>query len=471
MKAHLATSGYWKIDESDITYSGELYLNEEEGAILLYIRIPNTGPPGSYFEIPLEIDHISGTAINGAKMTLLSCSRISMESRLGLEDVFGYQVNYLLENVSFEKQADIVFSKLQIQIPGVIRWGAISNYGRTKNDGYESIIELQEVEAISIYSDPEYDLSYSLIPNFPWFDFMKEEITLKQYPYLVIESSKAQSLFWFVEIALKMKNMIEIAMSKPLSFGKMLAESPSIIIEIDGSEERKEVIDIKHFLFSESKKEETEYRGFPFLFNLIELHESGDFSAWQKVSTLMSPIIELYIDDLYNQSLSINRHFLNMSQALETYHSRMVCNGDLRDYKERVEKIASKQYGDSREKVRMFLTEGSRSFITFRSRIADLLLADFQFSFYTGNIEELDFPQVIATTRNFYTHYNQNSEEKALKGEELVEAYHVLRNILEYYLLRELGFNEEFINKRIGDRSKPLQIRNSIKRSAENQEL
>lgn len=468
MKAHLATSGYWKIGTSDITYSGDLYRNEEEGGIFIYISVPNSGPPGSYFEIPLQIEYIQGTAINGAEMTLLNCSRIAMESKVGLEDVYGYQVDYMLENVSFEKQEDIVFSKLQIQVPGVVKWGAISNYGRTKNDGYRNVIKLQEVKDVSIYSDSHYDLSYSLIPSFPWFDFMKEEITLKQSPYLIIKSTQPQSLFWFIEIALKMKNMIEIAMGKPLSFGKMTAESPSIVREIEGRETRKEVIDIKHFLFSENKDEEIEYRGVPFLFNLVELHESGDFYAWQRVSTLLEPVIELYIDDLYNQSLSTNRHFLNMSQALETYHSRMICDGNFSDYKERVERIISNQYGSSREKAKRFLTEGSRGKITFRNRIADLFLADFQFFFYTGDIKELDFPQVIANTRNFYTHYNQTTEKKALKGSDLEDAYRMLRSILEYYLLRELGFNEEFISKRIRDRTQPLEIRNSIRHTEKN---
>ncbi|MFP3386705.1 hypothetical protein, partial [Tritonibacter sp. SIMBA_163] len=83
-----------------------------------YISVPNSGPPGSYFEIPLQVDYIQGTAVNGAKMALLNCSRVAMESKVGLEDVYGYRVEYMLENVSFEQQEDIVFSKLQIQVPG-----------------------------------------------------------------------------------------------------------------------------------------------------------------------------------------------------------------------------------------------------------------------------------------------------------------------------------------------------------------
>lgn len=54
----------------------------------------------------------------------------------------------------------------------------------------------------------------------------------------------------------------------------------------------------------------------------------------------MEPIIELYIDSLYNEKLSTSRHFQNMVQALETYHSRRICN-TLPDFKKRVEQLIS----------------------------------------------------------------------------------------------------------------------------------
>jgi hypothetical protein len=468
LKAHLAATGYWEISGTDTKYHGDLYLNEKEGAIFLYIRVPNNGSPGSYLKVPLEIDYIDGTAINGAKMTLLDCSRISMKSQVGVEDVYGYQAKFMLENISFEKKEDIVFSRLQIQMPGIIKWGAKSNYGIPEKGKYESVINFQEIEPVSIHSDKKYDLSYSLIPRLPFFDFMKEEIKLKQFPYLIIESKKAQSLEWFLEIASKMKNMIEIAMGTPLAFGKMIAESPSVTWNIEGEVERKKAIEIMHFLLSDNENEDKENQENNFLFNLLELHENGDFSRWQNVSALMEPIIELYIDDLYNKNLSISRHFLNMIQALETYHSRMICNGNLNDYKRRVEEVISIRPNGFKPGDREFLIGKSQKFITLGNRVSDLLVADFKIHFYTGDIKFLNFPKVISDTRNYYTHYNPKLEGKALKDDKLVTVYYILRNMLEYYLLRELGFNEEFIGNRINDRIKPIKISNDIKRTEEN---
>src|SRR5699024_252196 len=109
-----------------------------------------------------------------------------------------------------------------------------------------------------------------------------------------------------------------------------------------------------------------------------------------------------------------------------------------------------------REKDREFLLDDSRNFITLKSRLADLLLANYRFIFYTGEFKLLEFPQIIATTRNYYTHYNQKLEDRSLKGEKLVTAFHILRNILEFYLLKEFGFEEDFIHERIRERIKPI---------------
>jgi len=180
----------------------------------------------------------------------------------------------------------------------------------------------------------------------------------------------------------------------------------------------------------------------------------------------MEPIIELYIDSLYNEYLSIERHFLNMIQALETYHSRMIAS-TIRDYKQRVEDLVKDRPKDIQNDQKKFLLGDSYKQVTLKARLTDLIIADFKFRFYTGEFTYLEFPQIIATTRNYYTHYNQRLENKALKGEDLRVAFHILRNILEFYLLKEFGFDEHFIHERIRKRIAPIRtsidIRNADK--------
>ncbi|MED2976611.1 hypothetical protein P4284_07815 [Bacillus swezeyi] len=458
MELRFSTSGSWNIEGSTTNYRGDLYINENEGGIVLNIRIPNQDSIG-YSDLPSEVPFISGTTIDGVKITLVDCNMISTISLIGAEEIYRFQAMFMVKGVSFEKGDDILFSKVDLSIPGIIQWGNVSSYTNKSADfgKLSSHIQLNQVDPIEIYTCDEYTLSYVLSHDFP-IDLMKEEITLKQNAYLVIESKSLQPLIWFINIAIKMKRIIEIAMGVPLGFTKMIAESPKVYWKF---EEKKRFIPIEvtHALTLDKRIEQDieMLRKHDFLFTLNDLLKKANFTQWQNVSSIMEPIIELYIDDLYNEGLSISRHFLNIIQALETYHSRMVCNGTLGDYKKRVSKIISVKHDTAKQDTRDFLLGESFRWkdsrpITLRNRIADLVLAESRFLFYTGNIHINEFPNIIAVTRNYYTHYNQKLEKKALKGEDLIHAYNILCNILEYYLLKELGFEEDFISSQINKR-------------------
>ncbi|MDN4525489.1 HEPN domain-containing protein [Fictibacillus fluitans] len=470
MKMNFLATGFWNINELTLPHRGDLYLDAEGGEINLEIHIPNKGELLNFLELPLEIPFIKGSTSNGSQVTLVDCSRKSTSGRMGSVATLGYKAKYMLSGVAFEKKEDIVFSKMQIDIPGIIQWGNVSNYNIPESYIKDGLIELNILEPINIFTCDEYTVSYELICSHPFLSFMREEIVLKQMPSLLIESKVLKSLDWYIDVAVKMKRIIEIAMGTPLNFSSILAQSPKIIYEFENSQQKMRSIKVIHEL---TRKEnmitalEEAISKHEFLFTLNELAEQGNFSHWHKISTKMEPIIELYIDDLYNRGLSYSRHFLNMAQALETYHSRFIFNGKLKDYKEqRVEVLISERPEGLKQRDREFLLGGSKFAITLRNRIADLTLANFRRPFFTGNIHLTDFPRIIANTRNYYTHYDQEQEKKALKGEELLYAYFYLRSILEYYLLIELGFGEDFAHKRMIKRIQPL--KDSLVIQAEN---
>lgn len=60
MEITLSATGLWKIKNIGEKYHGDLYLNEDNGGIVVYFRIPNNGPPMSYLELPLSIPFITG---------------------------------------------------------------------------------------------------------------------------------------------------------------------------------------------------------------------------------------------------------------------------------------------------------------------------------------------------------------------------------------------------------------------------
>ncbi|MDX1699091.1 MAG: hypothetical protein R3250_00670 [Melioribacteraceae bacterium] len=467
MNVNLSATGTWRIEKTNQQYYGDLYLNKDEGGIILYIRIPKSGSIRSNLELPLTISFITGFTANGAEITLVDCERKSTEIRIGSEVVFGYQAKFMLIGAKFEKEEDISFTKMTISIPGIIQWGDTSNYVSPYLGDRENLIGLKIIEPIEIYSCDDYTLSYDLTFSSP-FELMTEEMNLKQTPYLIIEAQSDQTLEWFMKIANQMKGLIEIAMGNPLGFDSMVVESPEIYYDVEYDKKIIRPLEVVHAFKQNINKGNNDKRMLKhdILFNLSELSQA-DFPKWQEISSIMEPIIELYIDSLYNRELSVSRHFLNMVQALETYHSRRITYS-LSDFKKRVEQLLVIRPEAFREQDQKFLLEGCRDFVTLRCRLADLILADFRFIFHSGDFKLTEFPQIVSKTRNYYTHYNQNLENKVLKGEELINAFHILRNILEFYLLKEFGFKEEFIHDRIRERIRPVMTNIKIKKADKN---
>lgn len=147
--------------------------------------------------------------------------------------------------------------------------------------------------------------------------------------------------------------------------------------------------------------------------------------------------------------------FLNLVQALETYHSRIVTN-NLTKFRNRIDTVILKNRPEEwKEEDRKFLLANSRKFITLESHLADLLLSEFQYRFDTGNIEYYDFPNVIALTRNYYIHYDESIKNKGrvLSEEELSIYNRCLFGVLEYYLMKEIGFSDtNVIRKKLKER-------------------
>ena len=467
MKLNLSATGLWKMPNFEKEYNGDLYLNKEHGVIMLYIRIPNNGPMLSYLELPLKIPFITGTTANQVKITLIDCIRTSTKSRLGSEDIFGYQAKFMIDGVTFNKEKEIRFNKMDISIPGIIQWGNISNYIMPDLEDTNTLIELKVIDPIEIYSCEEYSLLYYLTFSSP-YQLMREEISLKQIPHLIIETKSLQSLDWFMKIAKQMKRLIEIAIGDPLGFDSIIVESPKIYNEFKDDLRFSRPLEIVHS-FKQNINEENDTNRIlkhDYLFDLSELKQAN-FPQWQKISTIMEPIIELYIDSLYNENLSASRHFMNMVQALETYHSRRVAYS-LDDFEKRIDNLLEIRPESSREDDRKLILDGSYRHVTLKSRLTDLLLANFRFRFYTLDFNLIDFPQIIVHTRNYYTHYNQKLENKAFKNEELINACHILQNILEFYLLTEFGFEEDFIHERVRERIRPIVNSNDIKKADNN---
>ena len=273
-------------------------------------------------------------------------------------------------------------------------------------------------------------------------ELLKENIVLNQNGNIEIVFKNEEPIDKFIGIFNKIKRLMELSTLKNIYPSKITGWSNNVYDMYDQDKVERPIDIISCDLNNEESKDN--HIKIRKLINLSELIDNDSFSKYFLKYELFEPVIELYLEIIHSNLISSRRVFLNIVQALETYHSRFKTN-NIDEFKKRIEIVILKDRPkESIEGDRGFLMANSHRFITLESRLADLLLAEFKIHFDTGDIKYYDFPNVIANTRNYYIHYDEAIKERGrvLTEGELFIYNRSLLYMLEYYILIELGFSD-----------------------------
>lgn len=442
-------------------YQCDLYTNKEQGGILVKINVNDE--LADFFEFPFNIKFLSGELSTGYKFSLVNCSRGKMESLISEgRSVFTYYAQYMFEGVGEKNCEPIKLYKVIFRLSDIIEWGDISGYSIGEN--YE-IFENKNCEKI-IFENENFNIKYvvenSMLPV-ALHELLKENIILKQSGNIEITFKNEETIEKFDEVLKKVKRLMEVSTLRTIYIKEIIGLSKEIynIYGTKKIERPIEIIsrDLNKNIITNNKMQTWKWITLP------ELIENNSFEKYFLKYELIEPIVELYLQIIESNGMSAIRIFLNIVQALETYHSRFKAN-NIEDFKNRINTIILKNRPkEFIEEDRKFLMASSKGFITLESRIADLLIADFNIRFDTGDIKYLEFPQVISKTRNYYIHYDEKIKEsgRILNEQELSIYNKTMIYMLEYYLLLELGFYEveqirEKLNNRWGNISTTLSL-------------
>ena len=91
-------TGSGKVYFNEQEYRCDLYINENEGGILININIPNA--LASFLALPINIDFLVGQLSTGFKFSLISCERQGMSNNISEgRSVYTYHSKYLVKGV------------------------------------------------------------------------------------------------------------------------------------------------------------------------------------------------------------------------------------------------------------------------------------------------------------------------------------------------------------------------------------
>lgn len=157
---------------------------------------------------------------------------------------------------------------------------------------------------------------------------------------------------------------------------------------------------------------------------------------------------QLQKDTVYKPSMYLEHKFLNLIQAIESYHRRMHNGKYLSDnnYVQIYEKLIEAIPKDTDESFRENLKQRLKYHNEFSlwKRLKEVLGM-------CGDVTKLlihnnkKFIKDVVEMRNFLTHYTKDLETKIQEDERLIDFFLQLKFILEICLLIELGIRMEKI--------------------------
>jgi hypothetical protein len=166
-----------------------------------------------------------------------------------------------------------------------------------------------------------------------------------------------------------------------------------------------------------------------------------------RAEVLLHPVYRLYLGTVYDPQIFLEQRLLSLVQALEAYPRRTTAATDLPEdeHEKRLEAILGAVPEGHREWLEGKLRYSNES--NLRKRINDIFEEHPQTSDSVVGISNKDkksFVNVI-DTRNYRTHFDENLEGRAARGEDLHRINHKLSHLMEMCLIAEIGFEEDDI--------------------------
>jgi hypothetical protein len=177
---------------------------------------------------------------------------------------------------------------------------------------------------------------------------------------------------------------------------------------------------------------------------------SEDFGSflrnWFTKAELLEPVYDLYFGTLYNPGQYLTNQFLNLVQAIESYHRRTVGNNELpeEDHRIRIAEILITTPANHKEWLKEELKWSNE--LSLRKRLKSMLKSCPEALRNAIENEDLFINRTI-DTRNYWTHFDPSLKEKVAEKGELYKLTSLLGMLLQSCLLKELGFSSESIDK------------------------
>lgn len=451
--------GYWwefgKAESEQV--HGTLNFSPDNG-----IRLETDGPltddekpplePGfKLFPSGKEIPFIAGFTRYGEHIYLLDCLIAGKQLNFPGLAVHVYKAETLLissHNLSWDTPDGPLFKSFQINLTHLEEWMSLSpiiqERGETENgEAWFQTRYVHTKNLLKITDLPGYVLSLSFAITAPTHLPLYNRIW-QQTTYFDIEASEPKPLSWLRQRVFELRHLVAVLSGEAIYPREIKAFGD----EIDGR-----LVTVQVFYAAPRSRWAEKLQDFSIILRGSELIENNlerTFNLWSEKQEYLKPLTDHLLGIIYNSQLLV-QSFLSLTQALEGYHRRRIggqyfSKEEYRPFQEALEatiagfELAESERQKELDDMKQSLTKGCVQYgyqYSFLKRIKELWSAlepEIQAYFNIDN----PYLVTIKDTRNYYTHYDPEDENKALKDASLNVASTRLAALVLILILREL---------------------------------
>jgi hypothetical protein len=417
-------SGFWHFDSNiENSYSGTLIESNDEISIKLL----------GCTDVPNEPFIVNGTTTSGKKISLYLCHTSKRE--MSFPGIPSVEISAIYcfkgEHLTAEK---ISFQSSIIQISSLNQWVNIGGFSNLINDDETFSINYKNPEPITFFENENVEFSLLFYRKNPLFG-VKHSCTITQDTLILIKHKTSFNLeeFWVYISAIKSFLTLAYFSEPQIQEIKFKQNDNTIILNYVGQK-------------SEIVKEKTHRVNFLFTYKTIEDDFKIIFKKWYELNDIIEPVVNVLQECFGNRNIIIENKFLNLMQGIETFHRRRRQNEKepKESYKKKISEIMNSCPTDFQDWLKERLSYSNEPTLQFRLenlfKELDISLKEHLFSNHETLIQQSKI------SRNYYTHYGTELENKALKGTELFKLTERLKIFLLILLLKETDINDDKVN-------------------------
>lgn len=437
MKDNFEIKGEWFLpSDKEDRLKGILKFDNKQGATLETFD--------SFKKNSINIEIILGDSDDGKQITLY---KVYLQKGWS-----NFTINYILIGHHFEDIKNIRFDEIVSEISNLDEWVCISGFPRpktpkSKKPKWDITLNYKQPEPIDFLISDALSGRFNFTPIVPaWSTTHMKEVNLAQRTQFILKSDKEMSFDDCLKNLFTFSDFITLATYQAAYPNKIILKSTDITEHFIDAKPRKKKITL-HFVINGRNDSLDMKTWIEMLYSYPAIKDdfSGIISKWYECRDLLESTHNLLFEQFYNDGRFTENSFLNMAQALESFHARLN-NGT---------KMPSQKYKAIRDEIIGLVPNEYHTLLNSLFKFGNHLdlhtRIDEVIKKYSNDLinsaigDKEEFIKKVKHSRNYYTHYSSDLRKKALKGVPLFWLSQKIKMLIVAAYLKEVGFDSDYI--------------------------